>query len=392
MKVFEMLKMSIRSLKQNKMRSFLTMLGVIIGVASVIILVAIAQGSTKKAIDSIKSLGSNMIRIDIYGRKSNRAVTLEELNDISEEADGKISKIAPIVQANFIVKYANRNLEVPIEGTSPEYEEIRSFHVQWGRFISDLDVSDHNKVALIGVDTASELFGDFDPVGQEIKINGIPFEVIGMLEKKGSSMLGSNDNKIILPYTVAQRLVKNSVINNYMLQAYDADSVQYVVDLINTFLTTKYKDPKTFKVFNQAEMLQMQSENTEFLTKMLGGIAAISLIVGGIGIMNIMLVSVTERTKEIGIRKALGARRKNILSQFLVEAAAISGLGGLLGVILGLGGISSLSKFSPGLPTQASLQIVLIAFSFSLIVGVVFGLYPANQASKLNPIDALRSE
>ncbi len=392
MKISEIFRISIHSLWQNKMRAFLTMLGVIIGVGSVIILVAIAQGTTRKAIDSIQSLGSNMIRIDILGRKSNRSVTLMDMNSLMEESDGRISRISPLVMGNFIVKYENRNLEVPIEGASPEYEEIRNFHVQWGRFISQMDVNDRNKVALIGVDTANELFGDFDPVGQEIKINGIPFEIIGIMEKKGSSMLGPNDNKLIIPYTMAQRITRNAIISNYLVQAEGADSVQYVVDLLNAFLTTKYKDPKTFKVFNQAEMLQVQNDNTKFLTNMLGGIAAISLIVGGIGIMNIMLVSVTERTREIGIRKAVGAKRKNILSQFLIEAVTISGIGGLAGVACGIGGVMFMKKFSPGMPTLLSLKIVFISFCFSLLVGVIFGMYPANKASRLNPIDALRFE
>lgn len=385
-------RMAIKSIRSNKVRSFLTMLGVIIGVCSVIAAVGFAQGSTKSVTETIQGLGTNLIQINITGRNSNRNVTYDDLAKFAEENSTEINAVAPQASSSMTVKQGTKNRETTINGTSPEYEIIRNVHVQEGRFLTQLDIDYMQKVAILGTAVVNELFEGANPIGQSVKINGQVFKVVGILEEKENGQEGSQDDQIIIPVTVAQRLGRASVIRNFSVQAATPEVVDSVMSKLNAFLEKIYKDTSTFRVFNQAQMLSTLNTVTGTMTVVLAGIAAISLIVGGIGIMNIMLVSVTERTREIGIRKAIGAKRKNIMVQFLIEAVIVTGIGGLIGVLSGV----SIIRFIIGglkiVPEVYSIPWILLSFGISLIVGIVFGLFPAYKAATLNPIEALRAE
>lgn len=385
-------KMAIKSILSNKVRSFLTMLGVIIGVGSVISAVAFAQGSTKGITDRIQGLGTNLIQISITGRNSNRNVSYNDLKDFADANSDSISALAPQISASMTVKVGTKSRSTSIIGTSPEYELIKSLPVQSGRFILSLDVDFMQKVAVIGTAVVNDVFDGQNPVGQKIKINGEIFKVVGLLQQKADGQDQSDDDQVIIPVTVAQRLGRTAAIRNFSVQAATPEVVNAVMTKLTDFLTNIYKDTRTFRVFNQAQMLSTLSDVTGMLMVILGGIAAISLIVGGIGIMNIMLVSVTERTREIGIRKAIGAKRRNIMVQFLIEAIMVTGIGGIIGVTTGLGVIKFIiGGFKITTPVY-SIQWILVSFGISLVTGVVFGLFPAYKAARLNPIEALRFE
>ena len=385
-------KMALKSIVSNKVRSFLTMLGVIIGVSAVIAAVAFAQGATKKITDSIQGLGTNLIQISITGRNSNRNLSYDALKEFADENSSGISYIAPQINSSATVKVGNKSRDTSLIGTSPEYENIKNIHVQSGRYLLSFDMDYMQKVALIGTAVANDVFEGEDPIGKTMKINGQIFKVVGLLEEKADGQEQSDDDQVIIPVTVAQRLSRNSIIRSFSVQASSPEVVNNVMDELNAFLTKIYKDSNAFRVFNQAQMLSTLNDITGTMAVILGGIAAISLLVGGIGIMNIMLVSVTERTREIGIRKAIGAKRKNILVQFLIEAIMVTGTGGLMGVLIGVGII----KFIIGglnltTPVYSPFWITL-SFSISLVVGVLFGLFPAYKAARLHPIEALRFE
>lgn len=327
MGVWQIIKLAIAGIKANKMRSFLTMLGVIIGVAAVIVLVSIGEGATKSVTDRIEGMGSNLISVTIRGNESSAALTYEEVQKWKERAG--IRGLAPTINGSVSVKYGSNKYDTSLEGVNEEYEEVRNHKVQAGRFILPMDVSLRQKVVLLGTEVAAELFGGMNPVGETVKLNGTNFKVVGLLEEKGSESMGSNDDKVLIPLTTAERLLNSKGIRSVYVQAESPEMVDPVVTQIDNILFRKTNDAESYRVFNQAEMLSTVSEVTGTLTAMLGGIAAISLLVGGIGIMNIMLVSVTERTREIGIRKAIGAKRKDILRQFLIEALVVSSSGGL---------------------------------------------------------------
>mgnify|MGYP001065371298 CR=1 FL=1 len=391
---FQAYKMAIKSIVGNKIRSFLTMLGVIIGVGSVIAAVAFAQGSTANITSSLEGMGTNLIQISIMGRNSNRSVTYEELKSFAEKNSSDISSIAPQISGSVTAKYQTKTTDTSMIGTTTEYETIRDRHVQSGRFILSMDNDYMQKVAVIGTRVVSELFPDTkaSPLGQSIKINGQVFKVVGVLEQKANAQDQGDDDQIIIPVTVAQRLNRDANIRNFSVQAAAPEVVDSVIEKLEAFLTKIYNDENSFRVFNQADMIDTLNDVTGTMMVVLGGIAAISLVVGGIGIMNIMLVSVTERTREIGIRKAIGAKRKSILVQFLIEAIMVTGLGGLIGVLLGV----SIIKFVIGgleltTPVYSPFWMVL-SFGISLAVGVVFGMFPAYKAARLNPIEALRFE
>ena len=390
----EAYKMAIKSILGNKGRSILTMLGVIIGVSAVIAAVAYAQGTTKNITDSISSMGSNLIQINIMGRGSNRQVSYDQLKAFSLENSDTISGIAPQLSASGVtVKKGSLSMKTTsMLGTSPEYEEINSRPVASGRFLLDSDVDNRSKVAVIGTAVVNTLFAGEDPLGQKIKINGTIFTVVGVLTELESGQTNTQDDYIIIPVTVAQRLGRNTSIRNFSVKAADAEDVDTVVEKLEAFLLDIYKNENAYRVTNSEQMLETLDKVTGTMMAMLGGIAAISLVVGGIGIMNIMLVSVTERTREIGIRKAIGAKRKNILVQFLIEAIMITGLGGLLGVLLGAGVIKFIFGGFSIVPEAYSPFWMITSFGISLVVGIIFGMFPAVKAANLNPIEALRFE
>lgn len=389
MKFTQAIKMAISSILSNKMRSFLTMLGIIIGISSVIILIGIGQGTKQQISSQIESLGTNLVTVSITGNR-NKLITDAEIADLEKKPG--IKQIAPVVNGSVTAKAADQNMSTSIVGTTLVYQDIRNIYPQSGRFIVQSDIDNREKVAVIGTEVASTLWGNYNVVGQTISLNGTNFKVVGLLEEKGSSSSGSNDNQIIIPLTTAQRFLKSKDIRTFYVEASSSDLVNTAVTNLNLFLMRKYNnDTNSFRVFNQTDLLSTVGQTTNNMTVMLGGIAGISLLVGGIGIMNIMLVSVTERTREIGIRKAIGAKRKDILIQFLVESAFLSFLGGALGVLLGFLGSSLLTKFM-SMTISISGTVVLIAVGFSMGVGIIFGLYPANKASKLRPIEALHYE
>ncbi|HYE83953.1 MAG TPA: ABC transporter permease [Clostridia bacterium] len=384
--------MAIKSIRSNKVRSFLTMLGVIIGVSSVIAAVAFAQGSTKSITDTIESMGTNLIQVNIMGRNSNRNVTYAQIKEFSDKNSAEIAAVAPQTNSNATVKYKTNTRETNILGTSPDYQTIRSVKAQTGRFLIQNDVDNKQKVAVVGTAVVNDIFEGGNPLGEKIKINGQLFTIVGVLEEKDGGQDEGADDTVIIPVTVSQRLFRSGTIRNFAIQATSPETVDSAMDKLNEFLEKTYKDTDAFRVFNQAAMLENLNSMTGTMTAVLAGIAAISLVVGGIGIMNIMLVSVTERTREIGIRKAIGAKKKNILVQFLIEAIIVTGIGGLLGVLIGL----SIIRFVIGgleiVPEVYSITWTMLSFGISLIVGVVFGLFPAYKAASLNPIEALRSE
>ncbi len=389
MNFIQTIKLAINAIVANKMRSFLTMLGVIIGVSTVIILVSIGQGSTQSVTNRIESMGSNLISVSIMGRGQVNGLSYQDAMKFAEKPG--VSGVAPVISGNVTVKYGTKKVDTSLEGTNEQYEQVRNQKASAGRFLMPVDLDYRQKVVLLGSEVSNELFGFSNPLGQDIKINGVKYKVIGLLEEKGSSAGGSSDDKVVIPITTAMRLLSNPVIRNISIQAKSKQDVNQVVSQLQALLLRKFKDENSYRVFNQAEMLSTVNEVTGTLTLMLGGIAGISLFVGGIGIMNIMLVSVTERTREIGIRKAIGAKRRDILRQFLVEATVVSGLGGIIGIALGFLGSGLIGKMMK-ITVAVSPQIALLAFSFSIIVGVFFGIYPANKASRLKPIEALRFE
>lgn len=390
MRISKLIRISLASVWSNKMRSFLTMLGIIIGISSVSILVGIGEGAKKQVTEQIESLGTNLITVSITGNRT-KAITNEELEELKTKPG--IKEIAPALsQGNINVKAGTTSKTTTLEASTANYADIRKLTVASGRFINDNDDENRYKVAVIGSETATNLFSTTNVVGQTMYISGIEFKIIGVLESQGTSATGSSDDRVIIPLQTAQRLLQTTTIKTFYAEATDKDSVSEAISYLTLFLNKKYdNNTNSYRIMDQTSLLETASSTTSSLTTMLGGIAAISLVVGGIGIMNIMLVSVIERTREIGIRKAIGAKRGVILTQFLIEAATISTLGGIFGVLIGFLGAYVAQNFF-NLSVSISNNIVIGAFIFSFLVGVVFGIYPANKASKLNPIDALRFE
>lgn len=391
MNLLQAFNMALKSIASNKIRALLTMLGIVIGVSSVIILVSLGEGSSKVITERIQSMGTNLIHVRIFGRGSNRTVSEDELISLAANNSEVIENVVPSLDDTVTIKYSNKNMQTSLVGTSEAYKTARNTNVQQGRFFSALDVERRQKVVLIGAYIANELFAGMSPIGQTIKINGDVFTVVGVLEEKAGAAQGSDDDRVIIPYTTAKRLVRNANITTFYVQAKTPDTVDSAMQKVEEFLFKKFNNTDSYRVFNQADMLNTVNETTKTLSMMLGGIAAISLVVGGIGIMNIMLVSVTERTREIGIRKAIGAKRKSILVQFLIESVVVSCLGGLIGVVFGVIGAHLIGKLM-SISAQPSFTTIILSFSFSAVVGIFFGFYPADKASRLNPIEALRFE
>ena len=399
----ESIRIALAGLRANKLRAMLTMLGIIIGVGAVIAMVSIGMGVRDKVESSIAGLGSNLLIItpgtaSAGGSRqaAGSGITLNAKDAMAIQEVAGVNLVAPAVSRQYQAVFGNQNWTTSVQGTTPDILGVRSYNVQEGAFFTNQDLETRARVAVLGKTVADNLFAGINPVGQTIRINKAPFRVVGVLEGKGESMGGNQDDMIIVPLTTAQeRLLGISYVQTINVQATGTDAINQAQEDITMLLRIRHKLPLTtpddFKVQNMVAVMATADATTGMITLLLGVVAALSLLVGGIGIMNIMLVSVTERTREIGIRKALGAGYYNILLQFLIEAVVISVAGGLLGIVLGIlssYGISTLA----GWKTIISSLAIVIAFGFSVVIGLFFGIYPARKAALLDPIDALRYE
>ena len=383
--------LAIKSLLGSKMRSFLTMLGIIIGIAAVIALISLFNGMTSEVVSQFESFGTTTINISITGRGGNRRVDPEELLEVAESNPDSILGISPNLTMNVTIKNGNENQTTSCLGVSEAYAELKDLTLVSGRFLQYIDVERRQKNCVVGSYIVQNLFDGNDPVGEVLKIGGNNFTIIGVLDETAKSEQGSEDDRIIIPYTSARTLTRMSFISNYIMCAVDVEHVDKATNLVKEVLLKTYTSEDYFKVTAMSSVIDSINEMTGMMSTVLGGIAGISLLVGGIGIMNIMLVSVTERTREIGIRKSLGAKRRDIMSQFLVEAATTSLIGGILGIILGLALAELLAPLME-IKAAPTLGSVLLSFGVSALIGVSFGYFPANKAAKLNPIDALRHD
>ena len=393
--IYQSFKMAVKAIAGNKMRSFLTILGVVIGVVAIVVLVSIGQGANSSVVESIEGMGTNLITANINARRMN-PIDLDSLNELAQNE--AISYVAPISSVSGTVKAGTTTYDDGVvQGTTPGYESIRNWTVAEGRFLQQPDIDNRSFVAVIGSEAATEMYGTTHAVGETFSLNGYTLTVVGVLAEVGSSASGSNDNQILIPFTLAQRLSNQTSISSFYVSAASSAQVEQAQAAVESHLEKAFENYNTrsfgtqYSVFNQTEMLSTLSETTNTLTLMLGGIAAISLLVGGIGIMNIMLVSVSERTREIGIRKAIGAARGNILTQFLIESLVVSLMGGLLGLAISVVAVKALAPVLQ-MTLTIPVNVAWMAIGFSVFIGVVFGMYPANKASKLRPIEALHYE
>jgi len=396
-------KVGLKSLWANKLRSFLAMLGIIIGVGAVISMLAMGTGAQKQMAERFAAMGSNRLIVNPGLRGSHgvtsgtqQNLTVSDALAIAQEVEG-VSMVAPAVNSTCQLKYFNKNARSVAFGTAPTYFSIVTAELEKGRFFTDMEVDRMARLAVIGSAVVENLFGSNEPVGEVIKVNGINFRVIGVMKSKGGQGWMNVDDRVIIPYTTQMKqLMGVDYLREIDVTAKDGVDLNAVQDGVTALLRKRHRVQEAlgddFSIFNLSEVRQAASETMDMFKMLLGGIASISLLVGGIGIMNIMLVTVTERTREIGIRKAIGAKERNILLQFLLEAIIISGLGGLIGVALGVGGAVVIGKVSTMFTTVVEATSILLALSFSGIVGIFFGFYPARRAAMLDPVEALRYE
>ena len=408
MPVVENVRLAFQSLRANKLRAGLTMLGIMIGVGAVISLLALGDGVNRFIADQFVGLGTNLVFVmpgefDFRAESTLTLLDAEVLGDIAMVPDA--AGVAPVFSRNANLQFGGETGQAQLNATTPDYAELRGYEVERGRFLTDNDYNGRARVAVIGAQTVRDLFPeDIDPLDNDIKVNGLPFRIIGTLEEQGGGSFGTADNIIIVPLTTAQERLFDArgertgqyLVDLILMQAVNAESVPDVaIDATMALRQShdiKFRDDDDFMVLTQQDFLSSFGQVTGVLTLFLGAIASISLLVGGIGIMNIMLVSVTERTSEIGLRKAVGAKQRDILSQFLTEAVILSVLGGLAGVLLGFLAATIIHTAIPDLDTSLTAGSILLAVGFSAAVGLFFGIYPASRVAALRPIEALRFE
>ena len=404
MKKSALMKVAAQSILKNKMRAMLTMLGIVIGVAAVIVMVAVGNGAQKQVEGAIGGLGTNLLMImpgsatpggASGGAGSFNRLTIEDANLLKRDAT-LLAAVSPVVSTRTQVIGGGTNWRTSINGVSVDFLTIRDWHIASGMMFEQNDVNAIRKVAVIGATVAEKLFPGIDPVGSELQIRSVPFQIIGVLTAKGQNAMGQDqDDVVLVPYSTAQnRLSGNVRIGQILASTADPKDITAAQEEVKTVMRVAHKlngQEDDFTVRNQAEIAAAASSTTKVMSSLLAAIASISLLVGGIGIMNIMLVSVTERTREIGIRMAIGARGSDVLTQFLIESIVMSVLGGLIGLGLGYGGAALLAKLA-GWTVSTPASAVAIAVGFSAAVGVFFGFYPAKKAAALNPIQALRYE
>ncbi len=392
------------SLVANKLRSLLTMLGIIIGVAAVIALVSIGNGVKQDIEDSISSLGSNLLVVlpgapRTPGARSSQG-SMKSLKISDYEAIAKLEGVkaaSPMTNGSYVVIYQNKNWTTSVAGVNSNFQDVNNWTMTSGRFFSDKNVQNRERVAVVGQTVVKNLFADEDPVGKEIRVKNIPFRVIGVLKSKGNGTMGNDqDDTVLIPYTTSMERVEGiDYLRMVYVVAKDDEGIDRLQADIENLLRVRHNIKDTnlddFNIQNMKSIMETVAQTTGTFTLFLGAVAAISLVVGGIGIMNIMLVSVTERTREIGVRKALGATYSVIVTQFLIEAIVISLMGGFIGIAFGIGASKVIGMVS-GMSTVVSVPTIIMSFAFSMAIGLIFGIYPARKAAKLNPIDALHYE
>ena len=400
MNFVETIRVSFDALSANKLRSSLTMLGVVIGVASVILLVSIGEGARNYISDQFAGLGTNLLIIQ-PGKIETKGMlppvsTTKKLTYGDAEALKKrgfpVKLVAPVVIGTGTVKYQNRHRDIPVIGVTYEFQEARNLRVEVGSFITDIDVEGERKICVLGRKVVSELFGTSNPLGRMVTLNEARYRVVGIMEKKGVSLGTDIDDIVFIPVKGAQALFNTDRLFEIIVSIATAEEIDRGTNIITQILKKRHDGNEDFTITSQAAMLSTFQTILTSMTFVLAGIAGISLVVGGIGIMNIMLVSIKERTREIGIRKAVGAKKRDILAQFLIEAVTLSTIGGIVGIVIGGGVAYSLNFIFPALPISVSAWSVSLAFGFSVLVGVFFGVYPAKKAAALHPIEALRYE
>ena len=410
MNLLATLRVALNALRVNLLRSVLTMLGIIIGVAAVITMLAVGSGAEARIKEQIKSLGSNLMIITAGARTANGArigtgitpdLTEDDAAAIAREVP-EVEAVAPTYRGSAQVVFGNANWATQVFGITPDYFTVRNWTLESGRMFEPAEISGAGKVALIGQTVARELFGDADPMDQTIRIKNVPVTIVGVLGRKGQNMTGNDqDDVIMVPLATARNRIvgveagKPRQVGMIQIKVFDGESMSETEDKIRALLRQRLRtaegQPDPITVRNLTEMLAAQEESSKVMSMLLAAVASVSLLVGGIGIMNIMLVSVTERTREIGLRMAVGARGADILTQFLVEAVTLSLVGGLIGIALGVGGSWMIAEFA-GWQTQLSTASIALAVSFSAAIGIFFGFYPARKAARLLPIQALRYE
>ena len=392
------------SLIANKLRSLLTMLGIIIGVAAVIALVSIGNGVKQDIENSISSLGSNLLVVlpgapRTPGARPSQG-SMKSLKISDYEAIAKLDGVkaaSPMTNGSYVVIYQNKNWTTSVAGVNSNFQDVNNWTMTSGRFFSDKNVQNRERVAVVGQTVVKNLFADEDPVGKEIRVKNIPFRVIGVLKSKGNGTMGNDqDDTVLIPYTTSMERVEGiDYLRRVYVVAKDDGGIDRLQADIENLLRVRHNIKDTnlddFNIQNMKSIMETVAQTTGTFTLFLGAVAAISLVVGGIGIMNIMLVSVTERTREIGVRKALGATYSVIVTQFLIEAVVISLMGGFIGIAFGIGASKVIGMVS-GMSTIVSVPTIIMSFAFSMAIGLIFGIYPARKAAKLNPIDALHYE